>query len=220
MSPTRRHFLKLSAGAVTAALAAPSLAPVGEAAPEIVPPGHIRKGKLLGYMFDEGSIAPDNESQGCEVFLDGDLDNTWTLWVKPGWFQSAITGERDCTGCIDCRDLTGCEAMSRVWRESHRRQPTIRQAADGFTFIRGLAEQTADPDLRNAARTWMKRRSEWCQEPGVRTLEELNARWWQMVVWNHPALDTVTGANAVIYYGQEFYLANLDMEPECIPGVA
>jgi hypothetical protein len=172
----------------------------------------------MSQSADDGT---DNAMrEAFHLFMDGDLDNTWTIWVTPQWRAEAITGERDGAGIINCRGLTGSELMNRVWQESHQVQPRSLNAVHGGDYMHRLAHQDEDWELREGVRRWWKRSGEWCLEEGPHTLDDLNGKWWQLVLWNHPVLDTMSGANAVIYYGNWFYLAQLDMEPVNIPGVA
>ena len=236
MSPTRRDLLRLSAGAVVATLTAPAMSALSS--PQVdgitagdlevwdarfstsLPAGHIRKAEALCILAHDDVTDGSPDRQYFNLFMDGDLDNTWTVWVTPTWRQQAITGDRDREGIIDCRDLNGSELMCRIWQESHQAPPRILNAVPGGKFMYQLADQEEDWELRQAARKWMKRRGEWSMDPGPHTLDELNDRWWELVLWNHPALDTVSGANAVILAGEWFYLAQLDKVPVNIPGVA
>jgi hypothetical protein len=203
VSPTRRDILKLSAGAVAATFAAPSIAaadPLPElfTAPSAPLMGEIRTTTTLALFASTRTL--------IEFPFDGDIDGTWTLHARPYWSMKAMTDEMDFEGIYHCTDLTANQLMEVMWHHVHDERPKVLSAeliTDNDRVLDDLGAHRHDwyDALTSTYRHW------------VVTVDALND-WenhpWSLVIWNHRALEHYPGANAIIECQGYFYTAVID----------
>lgn len=213
MSPSRRDLIKsaaalsalLSTSQVSGAIAAENVAPVATGAHGDGRICDIRKAEIFGVVrnFETG------EQHVCTLFLDGDLDETWTVYAAPHWRKDASTEGDDNTGYHVTRDHTADSLMAAVWDSLFAPAPRVVAATPFHDFA-----EVRDAHDAVWQRDWMRQAAEgtWLDQYGWKSVDQINASdmEWNLVTNRADVMAEFPGYGAIIMCMGRFYLAVLE----------
>ena len=214
MSPTRRDLIK-HAGALAAllgtsqasgAIATDSVAPVATGAhsaeQECRP---FRKAEIFGVIRDTET----GHRSVCTLFLDGDLDGTWTVAAAPNWRRDASDEDDDSTGYHVTRDHSADTLLDAVWDSLFAPAPRVLAATPFHDFAK-----VRDAHYAVWQRDWMRQAAEgtWMDQYGWKSVDQINASdmEWNLVTNRADVMAEFPGYGAIIMCMGRFYLAVLE----------
>lgn len=214
MSPSRRDLIKhaaalgalLGTSQVSGALAADTAAPAPTGAhPVQAMRRPFRKAELMGVIRDTET----GEQRVCTLFLDGDLDGTWTVYAAPHWRRDVLDDDDDATGYHVTRDHTADSLLDATWDTLFAPVPHITAATPFLDF-----DDLWDDYHASWYRQWSRRTAEgtWMEDHGWKDVDEINATlWkWDLVTNRTDVMARFPGHNAIVMCLGRFYLAVLE----------
>lgn len=214
MSPTRRGLIKsaaalsalLGTSPVSGALAVDNAAPVATGAH----PGEkecrpFRKAEIFGVIRD----AETGHRSVCTLFLDGDLDGTWTVFAVPNWRRDASDEDDDSTGYHVTRDHSADTLLDAVWDSLFAPAPRVLAATPFHDFA-----EVRDAHYAVWQRDWMRQAAEGTllDQYDWKSVDQINASdmEWKLVTNRADVMAEFPGYGAIIMCMGRFYLAVLE----------
>lgn len=212
MSPTRRDLIKsaaaisalLGTARVSGAIATDPVAPVATGAhPAEQECRPFRKAEIFGVIRDTET----GHRNVCTLFLDGDLDGTWTVAVAPNWRRDVLTDDDDATGYHVTRDHSADTLLDAVWDSLLAPAPRILAATPFHAF-----DDLWDHQHAAWHDQWSRRTAEgtWMEPYGWQDADALNATDWGLVTTRTAIMAGYPGYDAIVMCLGRFSLAVLE----------
>ena len=163
----------------------------------------LRKAEIFGVIRDSET----GQRSVCTLFLDGDLDGTWTVAAAPSWRRNVLDDDDDATGYHVTRDHSADTLLDAVWDSLLAPAPRILAATPFHAFDELWSGQHATWHHQ-----WSRRVAEgtWMEPYGWQDADALDATDWEMVTTRADVMARFPAYNAIVMGLGRFYLAVLE----------